>query len=550
MRTPRLLSGAPLVAIPIVTTLGSVAPVQAATDPGTTPAWTVPVKLDSGGAEPSIRVAPDGRSAAYVSAPSGLGSNFWPIDESVDSGGFTHLTPAKGVQPDMGTGGGDAEISVGQPIDPGTGCAPIAYSGLHNIDLLDNFTVAKSTDCGKTFSLLNPYATQNALTDRQWQTFDGRLTNHLQDHEVDTGQIVDSVSYDGGDHYVTLGTATGASGVVDTAHAFTLQNVKIGNVVTSKHLTGANNPISGELEHTLWATFAGSRDAMDPVAGANGSGGYDHLDTIYVARSDDGGLTWTDTASFSTGANETRELDLIFPVIALDSAGNLYSAWTDGNLIQYVSSSDDGKTWSGVHTVNPGEAGAKAVGGTADLFPWIAGGGPGRLDVVWCHGEGGNRPATAMSVTVGRSGRWPSVSWSTPTRPPRPSCRRTLRSPLSCTRGTSATTGRPVASPTPATGRCSTSSRWRLTPRAAPTWPTPRIRGPRRRRTSSTSGRTPAPASSTAVPSRRVVSVSTRWPSARRTAPSSTRRGTRPVLSRWIPVRRRPRPTSMSPGPS
>jgi hypothetical protein len=389
MRVARLLSAALLAAVPVLVPLAG--PASAAT--GTTsPDWTAPVKFDSGGAEPSIRVAPDGRTAAYVSAPSGLGSNFWRVDEGVDSAGNTKLTPSKAVQPDLGTGGGDSEISVGQTVDPVTGCAPIAYSGLHNIDLLDNFTVATSKDCGKTFSLANPYATQNTLTDRQWQTFDGKLTNHLLYHKVDTGQIVDSRSEDGGQTYLTLGTPAGATGVVDPAHAYTIQNVKIGNVVTdiSRPVAGQKYPISGEQVHTLWATFAGSRDAADAAGGVAGTGGYDHMDTIYVGRSDDGGLTWSDVISYSTAPSETLELDLIFPVLSVDSAGNLYSAWTDGNLIQYVSSTDAGKTWSKPYTVNPGEAGARKTGGTADLFPWIAAGGPGRLDLVWYHGEGGD----------------------------------------------------------------------------------------------------------------------------------------------------------------
>jgi len=384
-------------AVPVAALLTPIAAVAVATPAfadtsGSTPAWTPPVKLAGGGAEPSIRVAPDGRTAAYIAAPSALGSNFWRVEESVDSAGITHFTPSDAQQPDLGTGGGDAEISVGQQIDPTSGCAPIAYSGLHNIDLFDNFTVATSTDCGKTFSLANPFGTQNTLTDRQWQTFDGQLTNHLIYHKVDTGQIVDSVSYDGGKTYVTLGTPAGATGLIDAAHAYTIQNVKIGNILTdeSRPVSGKTYPISGEQVHTLWATFAGSRDAADAVQGAAASGGWDHLDTIYVARSDDGGLTWTDTAAYTTGASETRELDLIFPVLTEDTAGNLYSAWTDGNLIQYVVSTDAGQSWSKPYTVNPGESGAKATDGTADLFPWIAGGGPGRLDVVWYHGQGGD----------------------------------------------------------------------------------------------------------------------------------------------------------------
>ena len=413
MRTaPRILLALALTAAPLAGVAAEAAPALAA-GPAITPAWTPPLTLDSGGAEPSIRTAPDGQAAAYVSAPSGLGSNFWRVDQKSNTDGTYSMVASHAVQPDLGTGGGDSEISVGTAVDPATGCAPIAYSGLHNIDLLDNFTTAYSTDCGKTFSLANPYATQNTLTDRQWQTFDGRLTNHLLYHKVDTGQIVDSVSYDAGHTYVTLGTPAGATGVVDANHAFTLQNVKIGNVVTdlSRPVAGVTYPVNGEQVHTLYATFDGSRDAADAVAGQTGSGGYDHLDTVYVAKSTDGGLTWTDTPVYTTPATSTRELDLIFPVIAVDKAGNLYEAWTDGNLIQYSASTDGGTTWSKPYTVNPGEAGAKATGGTADLFPWIAAGSAGNLDVVWYHGEGGNTTGYRNVGTV-PSASDPGTTWT------------------------------------------------------------------------------------------------------------------------------------------
>src|SRR5436190_21021794 len=186
----------------------------------TTPTATFsrPMILAGGGAEPSIRVPRDGKSAAYVSAPTGLGSNFWRIKKKHNKDGTVTFRQGPVMQPDLGTGGGDSEISVGDLTQdtPANGCLPVAYSGLHNIDLLDNFTVARSTDCGKSFELLNPFGTQNTLTDRQWQVFDGANTNFLIYHLVSTGQIVVSVSKDGGAHYVSLG-ASNANGIIEPA---------------------------------------------------------------------------------------------------------------------------------------------------------------------------------------------------------------------------------------------------------------------------------------------------------------------------------------------
>ncbi|MCW2544178.1 MAG: hypothetical protein JWM40_1730, partial [Frankiales bacterium] len=194
--TTGLLAAALLLAGGLSAALPATAAVPAAT-------FSEPLLLAGGGAEPSIRVPSDGKSAAYVSAPSGVGSNFWRVTEKVNPDKSISFLQSPVQQPDLGTGGGDSEISVGEPTSPGA-CGQIAYSGLHNIDTFGNFTTATSTDCGESFSLANPVATQNTLSDRQWQAFDGKKTNFLIFHKVDTSQIVVTESIDGGQSYVSL----------------------------------------------------------------------------------------------------------------------------------------------------------------------------------------------------------------------------------------------------------------------------------------------------------------------------------------------------------
>jgi hypothetical protein len=357
--------------------------------------FTAPMILAGGGAEPSIRVPKDGLSAAYVSAPTGLGSNFWRISEKKNADGSTTLLQGPVMQPDLGTGGGDSEISVGNArYAEASPCDAISYSGLHNIDLLDNFTVARSTDCGKSFTLLNPFGTQNTLTDRQWQAFDGAHTNFLIFHKVDTSQIVVTESPDAGNTYVSL-SPDGTHGIIDPATMPSVANQnQVGNIVTDySHATGANNLLSMEPTHVMYATFGGPRDPADNAQAqldANAPGtNYNHVDTVYVAKSSDGGITWTDTKVFSTPAGSKRELNLLFPVVEVDKAGNVYSLWSDGYKIQYAVSTDGAKTWSKPYQVNTDNRGAKPDVGTSDLFPWMAAGANGMLDVVWYHGEGG-----------------------------------------------------------------------------------------------------------------------------------------------------------------
>jgi len=364
------------------------------------PTFSRPMILAGGGAEPSIRVPADGKSAAYVSAPTGLGSNFWRITKKHNKDGTYTFNQGPVMQPDLGTGGGDSEISVGdltQTNPPANGCLPIAYSGLHNIDLLDNFTVASSTDCGKSFKLFNPFATQNTLTDRQWQVFDGANTNFLIYHLVSTGQIAVSVSKDGGQNYVSLG-ASNANGVIDPALlAQSGNNQQIGNIIVNhaEPIKGVNNIVSGEPVHAMYAIFGLADDAGIALQSNVPGSQYNGLDTIYVGKSVDGGVTWKDTKVFSVNPSTKRELNMLFPVITADSAGNLYAAWADTYKVEYSVSTDHGKTWSKPYQVNRDNRGLTSAGadkpdpGKADVFPWIAAGGDGLLDVVWYHGEGG-----------------------------------------------------------------------------------------------------------------------------------------------------------------
>jgi hypothetical protein len=95
-----------------------------------------------------------------------------------------------------------------------------------------------------------------------------------------------------------------------------------------------------------------------------------------------------------------------WPAIAIDKAGTLYMVWdtapsgshgggqgcpstlTGGasdtrtatpNAIQYASSTDDGRHWSKVVTVQTGAYGA----GHIEFWPWLAAGDEGRINIVW-----------------------------------------------------------------------------------------------------------------------------------------------------------------------
>lgn len=427
IRRRPLLAGS--VAALLTTTVGVALPALAGSAP-MRPTFSQPMILAGGGAEPSIRVPADGHSAAYVSAPTGLGSNFWRITKTRNHDGSVTFQQSPVQQPDLGTGGGDSEISVGDLTQSSAnGCAPIAYTGLHNIDLLDNFTVASSTDCGKTFSLANPYGTQNTLTDRQWQVFDGAKTNFLIFHKVDTGQIVVTESPDAGQHYVSL-DPDGAHGIIEPQLlAASGTNQQIGNIIVNhaEAIAGKTNILTGEQTHAMYAIFGIADDTTTALQSQLPGSQYNGIDAIYVGKSVDGGVTWTDTRVFHVDPSSKRELNMLFPVITADASGNLYAAWSDTYKIQYSVSTDHGATWSAPFQVNTDNRRLNSDGtehpdpSSADVFPWIAAGKGGLLDLVWYHSSGGlpvsnqiyrdpGDPKTAWTVAFAQLGQATHVS--------------------------------------------------------------------------------------------------------------------------------------------
>ncbi|HET7529567.1 MAG TPA: hypothetical protein VFJ98_01260, partial [Mycobacteriales bacterium] len=214
---------------------------------------------------------------------------------------------------------------------------------------------------------------------------------------VSTGQIVVSVSPDAGQHYVSLG-ASNANGIIEPQLlAASGDTQQIGNIIVNhaEPIKGVTNPISGEPVHAMYAIFGIATDTQQAVQSNAPGATYNGLNAIYVGKSVDGGVTWKDGKVFSVDPASHRELNMLFPVITSDSAGNLYAAWADTYKVEYAVSTDHGAHWSKPMQVNRDNRGVGAHGsdrpdpGKADVFPWIAAGGKGLLDVVWYHGQGG-----------------------------------------------------------------------------------------------------------------------------------------------------------------
>ena len=77
-------------------------------------------------------------------------------------------------------------------------------------------------------------------------------------------------------------------------------------------------------------------------------------------------------------ADPGASVSSVFPVLAIDSAGNLYATWSQSASAIYMAvSADRGTTWS--QPIRVGE-----LAGT-NIMPWIVAGDPGRVNIVWYH---------------------------------------------------------------------------------------------------------------------------------------------------------------------
>jgi hypothetical protein len=133
--------------------------------------------------------------------------------------------------------------------------------------------------------------------------------------------------------------------------------------------------------------------------------------TMFVAWSDDKGATWTPQLAFDAGVG--HDASTPFASFTLDNKGNPYIGFTTqgpsenpavcaaesvaGTLqgdatctyhMWVVWSSDGGATWDGGGGTIPGSAGAAyevdpSTASQTDVFPAIAAGNPGKVDVAW-----------------------------------------------------------------------------------------------------------------------------------------------------------------------
>jgi hypothetical protein len=304
----------------------------------------------NGAAEPQIRSDPSGNFYASSENGLGAGTEAW---KGISSGkSFTALaSPNSGSSSNttgFAPGGGDTDVATA-PVKNAQGIYNVYVASLS----LANVDVSTSTDGGKTWSL-NPIGATISGDDREWIAADGASKVCISYHDVATFNIDVNCSTDAGTTFTQLGEA------FDTSHAWLAQNNSTGNLMI--------DPKS----HIVYQTFSGIANSGEVACSTQGTCGY-HV--VWMAVSTDGGKTFTDHMVYDN-PDTTVSYGHQFVNMSIDSAGNLYSVFSDNHNVSYSFSTNHGSNWSLPVQVN------KSPSNTA-IMPWSVANKAGHIDIVW-----------------------------------------------------------------------------------------------------------------------------------------------------------------------
>jgi len=301
------------------------------------------------------RIVHDALGNYYAAAIQGVpgGIDVW---KSTDAGNtFNYLGQPDGVQigatlgaDGVGLGGGDEDLAVSP--------AGVVYAS----SLWLGSATQSTSFTGGTTWVSNPISSDLPLVDRQWIAPHGNnelyLTTKQLGADLDgTVTLFVAKSFDNG--------LTWPQVVPVTTPEVGVQPGDQGNITVDQ-----NNG-------NVYTVFIDQ-----------------HGNIVWLARSTDGGKTWIVKAVFSapTGTN----LANIFPIVAVDSASNVYVVFCNGVNVFLTASTNQGGTWTTPVRVNNGAGSKTAMG------PWVTAGNPGEVNIAFWGTSDSNANSTTAQWQV------------------------------------------------------------------------------------------------------------------------------------------------------